>query len=336
MDNPFPLGEFAGAPTFEDIDTDKLKLLNATTSLDGVRIRRAVIDPAFSCLPESGGDCIRVGIFLDNDKDGIIDEIDLDDDNDGILDSLETEGDTDGDGIPNHFDLDSDGDGCLDAVEAGFGDGDDDGALGNSPVTVDSLGLVTSASDGYTTPADNDGSGGYDFLEFGTIAVLISSPDTIQTTEGATPYFVAKGTAVGGAMNNYPFNYNEWKVNQNAYWSSNQFVLTNSTYRSGQVWNKKKIDITKDFNITSKVYFGNNDTYGADGIAFVLQSVGTSAYGSTGGYFGYRNGNISNAVTVTFHTNVSGSSSDDYMYHTTLEEQLLQSIRISSCLRWKY
>ena len=67
------------------------------------------------------------------------------------------------------------------------------------------------------------------------------------------------------------------------------------------------------------MYFGNNDTYGADGIAFVLQSVGTSAYGSTGGYFGYRNGNISNAVTVTFHTNVSGSSSDDYMYHTTLK-----------------
>ena len=126
---------------------------------------------------QSGGDCIRVGIFLDNDKDGIIDEIDLDDDNDGILDSLETEGDTDGDGIPNHFDLDSDGDGCLDAIEAGFGDGDDDGALGNSPVTVDTLGLVTSAPDGYTTPADNDGSGGYDFLEYGTIAVLVSSPE---------------------------------------------------------------------------------------------------------------------------------------------------------------
>ena len=29
---------------------------------------------------------------------------------------------------------------------------------------------------------------------------------------------------------------------------------------SGQVWNKKKIDITKDFNITSKVYFGTKDT----------------------------------------------------------------------------
>ena len=168
MDNPFPLSGFAGAPTFEDVDTDNLTLKNATATLDGVRIRRAVLDPAYACLPESGGDCIRVGIFLDNDKDGIIDEIDLDDDNDGILDSLETEGDTDGDGIPNHFDLDSDGDGCLDAVEAGFTDGDDDGLLGDSPVTVDSLGMVTSGSDGYTLPADNDGSGGYDFLEYGT------------------------------------------------------------------------------------------------------------------------------------------------------------------------
>ena len=74
-------------------------------------------------------------------------------------------------------------------------------------MTVDSLGLVTSGSDGYTLPADNDGSGGYDFLEYGTIAVLVSSPDTTSGTEGSDLYFVASGTAVGGAMTNYPFNY---------------------------------------------------------------------------------------------------------------------------------
>ena len=313
MDNPFPIGQFAGAPAFEDINTDKLKLLNATTSLDGVRIRRAVIDPGFSCLPESGGDCIRVGIFLDNDKDGIIDEIDLDDDNDGILDSLETEGDTDGDGIPNHFDLDSDGDGCLDAVEAGFGDGDDDGVLGNSPVTVDSLGLVTSAPDGYTTPADNDNSDGYDFLEFGTVAVLVSSPDTTETTEGNRPYFVAKGTAIGGAMINYPFDDDDWVKIDNASWNDSEkyFRITEQYYyRDGQIWNKNRLDISRNFVVSAKMYFGTRDTDGANGIAFVLQSTGTSAYGSYSDNLGWHSGNIDNALAVEFDTYNNGSNED--------------------------
>ena len=76
---------------------------------------------------------------------------------------------------PNHFDLDSDNDGCFDVVEAGFTDGNDDGVLGSlSPPEVDDLGLVTSGVDGYTLPADNDGSGLFDFLEFGTVASLLS------------------------------------------------------------------------------------------------------------------------------------------------------------------
>ena len=324
MDNPFPLSGFAGAPTFEDVDTDNLTLKNATATLDGVRIRRAVLDPAYACLPESGGDCIRVGIFLDNDKDGIIDEIDLDDDNDGILDSLETEGDTDGDGIPNHFDLDSDGDGCLDAVEAGFTDGDDDGLLGDSPVTVDSLGMVTSGSDGYTLPADNDGSGGYDFLEFGTIAVLVSSPDTTSGTEGSDLYFTASGTAVGGSMTNYPFNYSDWVTLDNAYWYSSQkyFRITEDYYyRDGQLWNKNKLDISRNFVISAKMYFGTKNTNGANGMAFVLQSTGTNAYGSYSDNLGYYSGNISNAFAVEFDTYSNGSSSDsnESLYITTVK-----------------
>ncbi|MEM7161547.1 MAG: hypothetical protein AAF487_03810 [Bacteroidota bacterium] len=60
--------------------------------------------------------------------------------------------DTDMDGMPNHQDLDSDGDGCFDVKEAGFTDGDDDGELGSSPLTVDAMGIVTSGIDGYTSP----------------------------------------------------------------------------------------------------------------------------------------------------------------------------------------
>ena len=325
MDNPFPYESFAGAPTFENVDSDNLTLKNATETLDGVRIRRAVIDPAYACLPESGGECIRVGIFLDNDNDGIIDEIDLDDDNDGIVDTLETEVDTDGDGIKNSFDLDSDGDGCLDVVEAGFTDGDGDGLLGDSPVTVDTLGLVTSGTDGYTTPADGDNSGGFDFLEYGTIAVLVSSPDTTTTTAGGYPIFVASGTAVGGSMNNYPFSSSEWVLKTNASWNaySTHFQLTsNSYYQRGQVWNKNRMDLSKNFVISAKLNFGSSDTNGANGMAFVLQSKGTNAYGSySTDNIGFSGGNINNALAVEFDTYLDGSStdSDDWVYITTLK-----------------
>lgn len=82
----------------------------------------------------------------------------------GLLDSLETTpdsgklkyiiADSDADGNFNFFELDSDDDGCKDVIEAGFLDGDADGLLGNSPVTVNDKGIVTSAT-GYTTPNAN-------------------------------------------------------------------------------------------------------------------------------------------------------------------------------------
>ncbi|NKI33327.1 Calx-beta domain-containing protein [Croceivirga thetidis] len=57
--------------------------------------------------------------------------------------------DNDGDGLANYLDLDSDNDGCFDTVEAGHSDGDNDGRLGNSPVSVDASGQVTGQG-GYT------------------------------------------------------------------------------------------------------------------------------------------------------------------------------------------
>ena len=91
---------------------------------------------------------------VDTDGDGIPDYLDLDSDNDGILDSIETANDFDSDGIGNYRDLDSDGDLCLDVIEAGFLDPNNNGLLGNSPITVDVNGKVTSAL-GYTIPNPN-------------------------------------------------------------------------------------------------------------------------------------------------------------------------------------
>ncbi|TSE07766.1 hypothetical protein FOF46_15160, partial [Aquimarina algiphila] len=148
-----------------------------------------------------------VEAIFDTDADGIPDFFDLDSDNDGIYDVVEaghglphtngritghetgsgTNGlfdgaesaadsgtlgytitDTDGLGNPNFQSLESDGDVCNDVVEAGFTDGDVDGVLGSSPITIDENGVVTSGVDGYTAP-------GGDYLDdqISTACVLI-------------------------------------------------------------------------------------------------------------------------------------------------------------------
>ncbi|WP_167616124.1 gliding motility-associated C-terminal domain-containing protein [Maribellus sediminis] len=71
----------------------------------------------------------------DNDCDGVADAIDIDDDNDGIRDNIENGGfwpedpdaeliDSDNDGIPNYLDIDSDNDGIVDNIEGQWENGD--------------------------------------------------------------------------------------------------------------------------------------------------------------------------------------------------------------------
>lgn len=130
---------------------------------------------------------------IDTDGDGIPDYLDLDSDNDGIYDltesgsnapdsdfngvidganfginglfnSLETNpnngilnytiADTNSDGIANYISLDSDGDLCNDVIEAGFIDVNGDGLIGNTPISVDTNGIVL-GSGGYTLPNQN-------------------------------------------------------------------------------------------------------------------------------------------------------------------------------------
>jgi hypothetical protein len=60
--------------------------------------------------------------------------------------------------LKNYRDLDIDGDLCSDVIEAGFLDPNNDGILGNNPVTVNTNGQVTSATgynpnSNYTTAA---------------------------------------------------------------------------------------------------------------------------------------------------------------------------------------
>ncbi|WP_396637125.1 Calx-beta domain-containing protein [Maribacter sp. R77961] len=101
--------------------------------------------------------------------------------------------DTDDDGLPNTIDTDSDGDGCFDTVEAGHTDGDNDGILGNSPVSVDGNGLVTGQG-GYTGTTTN--------VTTASNPVTINTQPSFQsTTIGGNATFTT--SASGGATLSY-------------------------------------------------------------------------------------------------------------------------------------
>jgi len=70
--------------------------------------------------------------------------------------------------------------------------------------------------------------------------------------------------------------------------STQCFQLTPSVgfHQVGTVWSKTPVDLTKNFVVYSKLYFGSQDN-GADGIAFVLQNAGLNAIGISGGGIGY-------------------------------------------------
>ncbi|MGF1560327.1 MAG: gliding motility-associated C-terminal domain-containing protein [Flavobacteriaceae bacterium] len=94
--------------------------------------------------------------------------------------------DTDADGIPDYHDLDSDNDGCFDTVEAGHTDGDNDGILGNSPVTVDNAGQVTGQG-GYTGVTGNE--------VVATQVGIGTDPANLSVVDGGSASFTINATA---------------------------------------------------------------------------------------------------------------------------------------------
>lgn len=172
-----------------------------------------------STICDTDGDGISNELDLDSDNDGIYDIVEsgvlgesgvTDLNNDGRIDGaivgsganglyntiedVDTDYailsysilDSDANGSYDAYVLDADGDGCNDVREAGFTDGNDDGYLGANPVTVNAEGLVTSGSDGYTTPADNDADTTYDYREAGSVPNITSQPVNTTTCPGCT------------------------------------------------------------------------------------------------------------------------------------------------------
>lgn len=77
-------------------------------------------------------------------------------------------------------------------------------------------------------------------------------------------------------------------------------LTTTLTNQNGAVWYAEQIDLNDPFDLEFFMNFGNLDANGADGICFVLQTVGTNALGQSGGGLGFLG--FSPAFAVEFDT----------------------------------
>ena len=95
--------------------------------------------------------------------------------------------------------------------------------------------------------------------------------------------------------------------------SNNEYVITdNANFLQGAIWHNQPIDLSQDFWLAFELDFGCNLTGGGDGLAFVIQDVGTGlSPQGTGGNLAY-NG-ISPSLVIEFDT-FEGTSIGDPSY----------------------
>lgn len=110
----------------------------------------------------------------------------------------------------------------------------------------------------------------------------------------------------------------EYFLNGNAVFLGNDcYRLTSeSTFQNGTVWYGEQIDIEQPFDIQFTMNFGTIDGNGADGICFVLQTVGTSAIGASGGGLGYLN--FGTSLGIEFDTWQNGEYNDQGYDHIAI------------------
>lgn len=93
-------------------------------------------------------------------------------------------------------------------------------------------------------------------------------------------------------------------------------LTTTLQNQNGTVWYGDQIDLNFPFNIQFRMNLGNNDG-GADGICFVIQTVGTSAIGASGGGMGYLN--FGTSLGIEFDTYQNGDYNDPGFDHIAIQ-----------------
>ena len=189
---------------------------------------------------------------LDNNNDGIIDNADINSGNNGLFNGIETITDngvinftvldSDNDGNIDLLELDSDNDSCFDVTEAGYTDNNNDGILGNNPITTNANGIVISGIDGYTTPLDGDNNTIFDFQESANALAIITQPTPQIICENQATFF--------NIETNFP-NVTSylWQVNTGSGWTN----LTDNTIYSGTN--------TNQLNLSNPLFTLNGNQY---------------------------------------------------------------------------
>lgn len=86
---------------------------------------------------------------------------------------------------------------------------------------------------------------------------------------------------------------------------------------NGTVWYADQIDLNQPFDLQFTMNFGTLDANGADGMCFVLQTVGTSAIGTSGGGMGYQD--FGTSLGIEFDTYQNGDFGDPSADHIAIE-----------------
>lgn len=92
------------------------------------------------------------------------------------------------------------------------------------------------------------------------------------------------------------------------------YLLTpNEFTQNGTVWYTQQLNLSQPFSLEFTMNFGTLDQFGADGIVFVLQTVGTNALGISGGGMGFQGFNPS--FGIEFDTWQNTDSGDPFYDH---------------------
>ncbi|EDP97878.1 T9SS type B sorting domain-containing protein [Kordia algicida OT-1] len=96
-------------------------------------------------------------------------------------------------------------------------------------------------------------------------------------------------------------------------------ITQNVNNQSGAIWSGTAIDMTEDFVVEFRGFFGTNDANGADGITFILKNTETPEIGNSGGGMGYEG--INNSLAVEFDTWQNNDLGDPFFDHLAIVSQ---------------
>jgi gliding motility-associated-like protein len=90
--------------------------------------------------------------------------------------------------------------------------------------------------------------------------------------------------------------------------AGNCYTITpNVAWQNGTVWYAQQLNLNQPFSLEFEMNFGSVDANGADGMVFVLQTVGTSAIGLDGGGMGFQGFNPSFGIEFDTFSNTETS-----------------------------